>query len=515
MELTIYSEQSTPPPAFPDRIPPLWQSFVLASNATPTDVKEKSSQTGKYPILQGSPELVEAFGRAADHQGEGESSASVPTTVSSIVLSDIAEKEVGGDWESDEDDFGPNRPARHKMVCAWLQICTDDARPNFLEQKVPEHWTCDIDTNTGHLISPIDAPDTIIDPEDLKTDTAEQMAADFRRRNYNASLVAAKMRGGLKQMMDGFLSKHMENIATDSTPAELKPKEKPQSYHIPMVVAPPEPPKPKPAKNDFAPGVYCHFRPAREDDLDGICHIYNWEIRHGSQALDTLPLLRDDFSGILGNARNHDQPFVVAIEGRPPQPNHRVPSAKLESYRTPEPPMEKILGFAYLAPWNTGLGGNLEGSTRLTARLQAFVRDGYRRNNIGSCLVDKVMSAVSTSYQPKFKYQFIDPDKKPEYRRLQRGEKRHHAFYQLYINYFLKRAGQNVDDTAACHLDDSEGDEDLEWLSPLLADKFGFSLMPIRFSHVARTIQRPRREPAWYDMVVFEHSCQEDPDSIF
>ncbi|KAH8879116.1 hypothetical protein GQ53DRAFT_855282 [Thozetella sp. PMI_491] len=464
-------------PPYHGHLPPLAQSFVPASpardkkyptNGLDLDVKLKNSpQIGVDPI------------RAPGNKQQADKASP------SITESDTEVTESDGNWDSDEDDFGPNRSDNHKIIT--------------------EHWTCDVDVGTGDLMAPVNVPDTMVDTSDLVINTAEEMAANFRRQNYSATLVAAKIRGGLKQMTDSFLDENVGNLAAKPNSME----EKPHSHHVGVIITDSQPRKTKRRKDPFALGVSCYLRPADEHDLYGIAQIYNWEVKHGSQALDTEIVSPNEFRTILRNAHNYDMPFVVAAEGLPSnltQPDTQPTRSALFT-------REELLGFAYLAPWSPGLAGSLEGSARTAVSLHMFVRDAQRRNNVGSCLMDKILSTISTRYKPKFRYHFSDLDKKPEYCTLAPGLKRHKTFSKVYINYFLKCKEQEGGGGSPRHIDESEGDEDLVWLEPLLRDKFSFALMPQRFSHVVRTIERPRRRPAWYDMVVFEHNCHETPCS--
>jgi len=173
----------------------------------------------------------------------------------------------------------------------------------------------------------------------------------------------------------------------------------------------------------------------------------------------------------------------------------------------PNSEIEKLVGFAAMMPWNHGIAGSWHRSTKTTGLLQLFVRADYRQKNIGSCLMDRILCLSTPNYRQQYKYHVLPQGGRKVSLSELKNDIPKSVFTKIYINYYLKCPGQNVGSDTVQHFDESEGDEDLKWLVPHLKDKFSFQLLPTRFLRVMRSIERARRPPAWYDMVMFECCC--------
>ncbi len=250
--------------------------------------------------------------------------------------------------------------------------------------------------------------------------------------------------------------------------------------------------------NPFAPKEPCHLRPAEADDLDQIRDIYNGEIDAGNQALDTQPLTVDDFTNIFHEAWRYNMPFIVAIAGPPPRRRHN-----------PSDIREKVIGFAYLTAWNRGLAGSPASIGRPTARLHLYVRMAHRRRQIGSCLMDKIMSMVSDNFTPQFEYQYIQGNAENLNNRCGVTGNFRIPIQTVYLTFFLKCLSDHdsTPNNSVQYFEEPEGNEDLEWLIPLLSTNWGFRICT-EFRRLGYTGERIRRKPAWMDMIVFEHACE-------
>ena len=375
-------------------------------------------------------------------------------------------------------------PRTVQLVRAWQSCAEPFPRADFLDQCIDEHWRCDVDTNTGNLVPPVSVPDTMADTNDQVNE-----AEEFRRRNDSSALAMNRSSGGQLQMLQS-----TETVADHEPAVELEDSSKNSRETLSASKMREE----EIPKNPFAPKESCHLRPAEADDLDQIRDIYNREIDAGNQALDTQPLTVDDFTQIFHEAWRHNMPFIVAVAGPPPRKRH-----------DPSEIREKVIGFAYLTAWDRGLAGSPASIGRPTARLHLYVRMAHRRRLIGSCLMDKIMSMVSDNFTPQFEYQYVRGNAEDLSNRCGVTGNFRIPIQKVYLTFFLKCLSDHdsTTDNSVKYFEEPEGNEDLQWLIPLLSTNWGFHIST-EFRRLGYTGERIRRKPAWMDMIVFEHACE-------
>ncbi|KAI9043002.1 uncharacterized protein KD926_004793 [Aspergillus affinis] len=152
-----------------------------------------------------------------------------------------------------------------------------------------------------------------------------------------------------------------------------------------------------PRENPNSPKANIFLRPARLEDSAGILNIMNWYAEHSTLSTDVRRIETGDVRQRIENCWENKLPFIVAV-GRGTGPD-----------RENQP--EKTLGYALA---NDTIGR--ETSSRYTAELQVFVKDGHKRQGIGRCLMDKLLEVCDPTYIPKLGYFFNAKfDDQPKY----------------------------------------------------------------------------------------------------
>ncbi|KAK3368230.1 hypothetical protein B0H63DRAFT_403924 [Podospora didyma] len=397
-----------------------------------------------------------------------------------------------------EDDYVFNTmPFNDAFVTAWDNGVPHDISADFLDRDVREHWRCDVDTNTGYLIPPVEYPETLVDLGKLREEL------DWRRQNWTSALLirrnTANTRGNLRgRRYENFQLRHYQ-----------EPNE-PEIFEINPVV---EEPKIEIVHNSLAPRVASYLRPAQKADMAAVTAIYNWEMKNGLQTLDSQPLSVEDFEKIFDDTQKLGMPFLVAVTGSAKDLKSKHNGAvTLSLYRHMPVDMVtlpsqdrngKILGFAYLSVWQPGLAGSGVGSSRATASINLFVDPQFRKMKIGFSLMDKLLSTISRRFSSESAYDFVDPTRSPVYQ----GPKSHERqYFRLYLSYLVKHkyADHQLEEEQKTY------DDDLKWVKKLLEEKFNFR-EKIRFEAVHRSAKAREGPLCWLDSVVFEHACQFGP----
>jgi L-amino acid N-acyltransferase YncA len=441
-----------------------------------------------------------------------ESSPSMPSDISSFQISDtgiendapsdvrndIAPKNLllaHGDkwgkniWAEEEDDTLQSQSYLEAFIKAWVVGTSNDIKPDFLEQDVPQHWLCDIDTATGHLIQPVDFPDSYMDPGSAGSQLT------WKRRNWSSELLSRRHLMSKKNKNNKYgppgAPTGWFDTADLATPLEFNHGNATGTKVEPVPVLEPEP-EPEIVHPDV-PKIPCYMRPASADDMEGVSQIYKWEVLHGTQALDSVPLSAADFENILHKTRSHKMPFVVMVmtSGEPT-------GNGLEK-------KENIIGFGFLSIWQPGLAGHCDGTSRLSAKVNIFVHPEFRKKKIGFSLLDKLMSVSSENFSSKDGYDFVDYDQDPAYDSF-RPHRKIKPFFKLYIQYFVrskpaKKAKDSWTQEALAY------DADLKWLETFLGHPFNFEGPSNRMGCSHRTKKEDQNQEYFLDSVIFEHDC--------
>lgn len=221
-----------------------------------------------------------------------------------------------------------------------------------------------------------------------------------------------------------------------------------------------------------APTISCYLRPAEERDVTGITAIYNHYISDSFIPEDQKRIAEEEMHAVWATARKESLPFIVAIQGPPPDHNN--------SYR------ETVLGFAR-ADIYYGLGGGGMGRSRYLGVIEFFTHHQYLRKGIGRSLLDRILCTTSSSYLAKGSYDWVipNPSDNAVYNHFGGGGSPR-RWHQLLIHRPIEVTN----------------DPDYEWLKDWLQNNFYFFEVA-RLKSTGRT--KPVGAPArWLDLVTFQ-----------
>jgi hypothetical protein len=228
--------------------------------------------------------------------------------------------------------------------------------------------------------------------------------------------------------------------------------------------------------------IPAYLRPASIEDMEAVAAIYNQEVRYGWRSLDEKPVGLEAWRGIFNQCKTLKLPFVVA----------------LTEYRNPYIPIEqaghKLMGFAFLDIASRGITGSINSSGKHSARLYVLVDPQYRRNRVGTALLDSVMSMASPSYHKKEdSYQFENPNMDPVYFPANKNPREYRT---ILIEVCVKNHGTK---------DDTAKGEEYQFIWNFLEGEFQTFLQSHAVSFGRCESQNP---PVFLDRMIFEHQAR-------
>ncbi|KAG7291001.1 hypothetical protein NEMBOFW57_001009 [Staphylotrichum longicolle] len=378
-----------------------------------------------------------------------------------------------------------------EFIKAWVKQCPDNPVVSF-DSAVHEHWRCDVDTVTGFFVEPV------VHSESMVNHAENDPQLEWRRQNWTSTLLARRRFPTLySNSAQPNRRRELPSRALNEDPAVIDER---------LILKVHEHVIERPEYHRYVPRIPCFLRPAEKYDMQAVADIYNWEVDHGTQALDTWPLHVTKFEDILTSSQSYNMPFIVAVRGS--ARNLGLTQGNLIFANFNQIPFEEsdqrgeILGFAYLSTWQPGLSGVGGGSSRNTARINVFVHPDYRRKKIGFSLLDMLLTTVSDCFSTQSAFDFIDPDDSPLYRK---SRDRELQFYHLYIGFrvrhkLLAHGNKKLEDEQKTY------DDDLVWVKKMLEDQLNFTQL-VRFEAVHRLPKDTKGPCYWMDEVVFEHTC--------
>ncbi|KAB5516929.1 hypothetical protein GE09DRAFT_1158966 [Coniochaeta sp. 2T2.1] len=383
-----------------------------------------------------------------------------------------------------------------------------DVRADFIYKVDPVvHCHSDVDTFSGELLSPVKHEYTV--PDYVNTDNVEHQMTRSSSL-FLQKMAANKNRDGGNRSNNG-RGRNNNHGRNNSRARPFRPdpnftETPPPMSMVPQDSAPQkqgfaqehkETEDPSDDEDPFAPRVPCHMRPAHKDDMDGVSQIYNWEVEKGLQALDTKPLTRADWEGILKKTQDAMLPFVVVIRGAY---EHKGKSRFDNPSDYPEDEVAgKVIAFGFLSIRQPGLAGSFEGTSRMSAKAMVFVHPGYRHKKLFHICIDKLLSTVSIRYSTKRGYDFINPGDNPTYKYPWQHDRK---MYSVIVEYLVPRLPESGGNR---FLPD---ETDLTWFERIMTSNYGFwKVGRLNAAHRSRLSYEPR--PIWLDTVMFEHTCQQ------
>ncbi|KAK2000586.1 hypothetical protein LX36DRAFT_571975 [Colletotrichum falcatum] len=362
----------------------------------------------------------------------------------------------------------------------WIDTLSLDCITSFLDE-VENHHYHDVDTANGQLLDKIEQPDTIIN---LEEEALMKTSMLHRRRDWTSNLVIHReiaIRKNLMRRQQEERKRERCSLPSQDTQG-WEPKEDRHVANIPIASV----------SNDKKLPEGCVLRPVRLDDAIGCAEIYNAAVTdHGHQTVDTNPVSAERFEYIIRQCMYEKLPFVVAtVQKVDLSDAKKWPS--LDAYRQymrwrqsqpeeNEPTEKSICGFAFLRPYERGIGG-LSGTASPSVKATVFVRPDRRRGGIGSALMHQLLTQASILYYGNgVKYKWEDP---------------HHG------DDSFRTLGFRIAHRIIVHtMAKSEGDHSLKWMDNFMAS--------FRFEQSGRLSQVYRIETPngveWYDQIVWQH----------
>ncbi|ORY69540.1 uncharacterized protein BCR38DRAFT_520491 [Pseudomassariella vexata] len=348
-------------------------------------------------------------------------------------------------------------------IKSWAQEIPG-VRASFLDEKVPEHEDCDVDTMTGELVAPCEAPTSRPSQQPLSSNLAhkqltESSALAIRR------VIAKKAR---KAKAEAKAEAKAVEVAKERERRRQMEEEGRQFME-----------EQAKRKNRFLCRHPCHLRPACEADMDGVAAIYNHEIKEGWHAVDQDPVDPAGFKHILENCKKEKMPFIVA----------------LDKYNNPYDPKEThaVIGFVFIDIAGRGIFGSLKTNSKESGRLYIMVSPEYRQQRVGTALLDSILAMVSHTYNSKeLSYQWENKTDDSVHKVCYRNPRQWRTLImEVYVQSFGSKEKTEKSDEYRFILD---------WLS----DEFALYLI----SHSVGFGRNDNLGDPWLDRLVFEHICR-------
>ncbi|KXJ94510.1 hypothetical protein Micbo1qcDRAFT_202361 [Microdochium bolleyi] len=233
--------------------------------------------------------------------------------------------------------------------------------------------------------------------------------------------------------------------------------------------------------------IACHLRPAFKSDLRSVTAIYNQEVRTSHRTLDSHEVSESDMIRLFNKCKTSNAPFLVAVKGRP-QPCHTVCS-------------DIIIGLAFVEVLATGIGGSWDTCAATCGRVTLVVHPGYRKNRVGTAMLDLVISCCSQRHRPYQGYEFVNPD---DDKRFVRPIDNLGRWYKLYFEVFIKSDISSSGRPAAERL----RDHDEWWLCESLETRFCTLLIDHK-EKMYRHKSDDEKGTYWLDRLTLQHECRD------
>lgn len=233
--------------------------------------------------------------------------------------------------------------------------------------------------------------------------------------------------------------------------------------------------------------IPCHLRPAVKSDVRSVTKIYNQEVRTSHRTVDSHEVSEASFTKIFDNCKQSNAPFLVAVKGW------------LQSSSGVSP--DTIIGFAYVEVLATGIGNSWDTCAATCGRVKLIVHPDYRKNRVGTAMLDVIVSSCSQRHQPYQGYQFINLE---DDRRFVRPIDNIGRWYKLYIEVFIKSELHSSEKPAIERV--KEHDE--WWFCESLETRFCTLLVDHR-EKLYRHTSDDEKGTYWLDRLTLQHECRD------
>lgn len=412
------------------------------------------------------------------------------------------------------DDDGSNGSFKKRWLpqyCSdWVASLSDIPPPRVSLQgeDAATHWESDINPMDGRIMSPVDYPQSTVNPQD--PNTREELV----RRMSGTAEIRVTMEGEkLRKRM-----KHREQKEEKRAIRYLGPRYK----RVSDSPAPTDPPntlrrssrgyEQAPGQTDIEsrradhrePRILCYLRPVERSDLPQILEVYNWEVEHGRQALDARPLVLQDIQRLFEECDASGTPFIVAVRGTPSlgsiyrggetslvpfrgppqQPGQSSPYEDEQATPANLSSSDKILGFGLITLPSAGLAGNSHTSVgRFNGKVHFYVEPRSRRLGVGRCILHRLLRCCSRHLLKADWYKWFDP----------------------YDSKACAEPGYNMRNYARVFAEVAsfKGDPDFGWRKKLLEE---MKFLYVNTTDLTRKVVHDANG-GWFDNTVWQHDC--------
>jgi len=184
----------------------------------------------------------------------------------------------------------------------------------------------------------------------------------------------------MEQWEKSALKRHLE------AQTRRRVKSPPPETFVPYVAPP----------NIHAPKVDIYLRAATITDLKQIMAIYNAFATDTVFVSDCQPLSMDLIRSRYTDVTENGLPWIVAVDK-----SQRLVGPKGGKTAKLSPREEHIVGFAFAEDHD-----DIKNMYRYTAEMEVYVRQGWERNGIAKCLVDRMMVTMDSNHLGRGGYDF-------------------------------------------------------------------------------------------------------------
>ncbi|KZL66079.1 hypothetical protein CI238_06210 [Colletotrichum incanum] len=366
------------------------------------------------------------------------------------------------------------------FVHAWLNTLSADCVTSFLDE-IENHHNYDVDPTNGQLLEKVEQPDTIVNIEE---ETRMKPAMLHRRRDWTSNLAIHREINVRKSLM----RRQQEEAERERCNLPSQGQEPNENDIITNTIKPTM----ESISNKRKLLADCVLRPVQLNDAKGCAEIYNAAVAdHDYQVVDTNPVSAQRFEFTIMECQREELPFVVATLQKvdlsdasnwPSQDAYRQYMKWKESQpKENEPTENSIYGFAYLKPYERGIGG-LTGTASPVVKANVFVHPDHRRGGIGSALLHQLLTQTSILYYGNVvEYKWDDPTTGEDSFRTSDFRNVHRIIFHTMVK--------------------SEGSQSLKWM-----DNFMTSFQFENCGHLNQVYRVDTPHGAeWYDQVVWQH----------
>ncbi|KAI5864479.1 hypothetical protein GGS23DRAFT_595212 [Durotheca rogersii] len=219
----------------------------------------------------------------------------------------------------------------------------------------------------------------------------------------------------------------------------------------------------------------CHIRPAVAGDMEQVMQMYNDEAATKHTLPDKEVTSIQRFRALFEQFVVEKLPFFVAVRG-------------LKSGNTDG---DLIIGFALVDVQLRGLIGSRQTLGSACGKITVVVEPVFRRHNIGSALLDAIMTCCAPWYPTRLGYLIVNPDRDERHWGAEHNPRK---WDYIDIETFVPSAAPG---------EDVKEDKAYGWVSTYLTNFFQMEL-----AHRDERLYKDSAKGVWLDRLTFRRQCR-------